>query len=215
MSITLRQDQRLVITQKQKLKLVASQQLRMFLKLLQKPHLELQEYIAQEMKENPVLEDTPIEEESAPKEKDQEVRPVQGDLTTTPSSPAIINQFDSQHFMEYYSRMRGDDGEGIRYTQDEPPLVETIVSGAESLADHLMWQLRLSEHTQKELEIGEYIIGNLNEEGYLVDTTPQEIARHFDVEPDIVERVRSRIMSFDPVGCGAMNMQESLIATSA
>ena len=213
MSIGLRQDQRLTITQKQELKLVASPQLRLFLKLLQKPQLELQEYIAQEMKENPVLEETPGDSDGPTKKEDalDEAPPVRT-LDANPLSPAMISQFDSQHFMEYYSRMRGENGQGVAYVQDEPPLVETIVSKGETLDDHLMWQLRLSDHTPDELKVGENIIGNLNRDGFLSDISIEDIARSLEVDPDTVEKTRQLIMGFDPVGCAAFNARESLIA---
>lgn len=211
MSIGLRQDQRLSITQKQELKLVASPQLRLFLKLLQKPQLDLREYIAQEMKENPVLEDATDGSEGAKKDGPlDESAPPARTLDANPMSPAMINQFDSQHFMEYYSRMRGDDGQRIRRTQDELPLVETIVSKGENLDDHLMWQLRLSDHSPKELEIGEYIIGNLNSDGFLSDLSLEDIAGEFETDMETVDVVRQQIMEFDPVGCAALNARESL-----
>lgn len=210
MSISLRQDQRLSIKQRQELKLVASPQLRLFLKLLQKPQLELQEYIAQEMKENPVLEDSSEENESTKKDGIQD-KAVAGTLDANPMSPAIINQFDSQHFMEYYSRMRGDENQGIRRKNDEPPIVETIVSKGETLDDHLMWQLRLSDNTPDEQEIGKYIIGNLDIDGFLSDITVEEIANTLETDIESVEKVRRQIMTFDPVGCAAHSVQESLV----
>ncbi len=256
MSIGLRQDQRLSITQKQELKLVASPQLRLFLKLLQKPQLELREYISQELKENPVLVEAEIgvqeplsskiketkeeikrlaEKKKALQEKTdkksakekklledrikksyehldrlQRERIKHEEAKESSGDNAIIAQFDSQHFMEYYSRMRGDEGNGVRHVENEPPLVETIVSKGESLADHLLWQLRLSDNTPQEMEIGQYIIGNLDANGYMSDLTTADVAATLEVDEDTVERVRRQIMEFDPVGCAATSARECL-----
>ncbi len=50
-----------------------------------------------------------------------------------------------------------------------------------SFADHLLWQLHLHALSDQEMEIGEYIIGNINKDGYLL-LTPDEVAADLGVE---------------------------------
>jgi len=61
------------------------------------------------------------------------------------------------------------------------------------------------------LEIAEYIIGNINEDGYLT-VSPEEIAAGLEEDLAKVEEVRSKIKMFDPPGCGSLTLKESLLA---
>lgn len=80
-----------------------------------------------------------------------------------------------------------------------------------TLAEHLLSQLRLAYSSDKELEIGELIIGSLNESGYL-ELSLEEIARIANVDISLVEGVQRKVQSFEPVGCGSSNARECLLA---
>lgn len=79
-----------------------------------------------------------------------------------------------------------------------------------SLYDHLMWQLRVSALEQKDREIGEFLIGNIDDNGYL-NTTVEETALRFDASTEQVEHVLGIIQTFDPTGVGARNLAECLL----
>ena len=72
-----------------------------------------------------------------------------------------------------------------------------------SFADHLLWQLHLHDLSDQEMEIGEYIIGNINKDGYLL-LTPDEVAADLGVERQCVEDVAEELCRFDPVGVAAL-----------
>ncbi|MBO0180838.1 hypothetical protein J0682_28120, partial [Vibrio parahaemolyticus] len=55
------------------------------------------------------------------------------------------------------------------------------------------------------------VIGNLNEEGRLTATV-EDIARLAGVDPEIAEQARQIVLSLDPVGCGALTVNECLLA---
>jgi RNA polymerase sigma-54 factor len=79
-----------------------------------------------------------------------------------------------------------------------------------SLTDYLVWQLRLSQFTDKELHIGEQIIGNLDQNGYLMATS-EEIAALEKVEPSFVEEVLKKVQEFDPPGIATRDLKECLL----
>jgi RNA polymerase sigma-54 factor len=79
-----------------------------------------------------------------------------------------------------------------------------------TLKEYLLSQLRVTIKNEKSLLIGEHIIYELNEDGYL-PITVEEIAKFFGEDTDIVKSVLKTIQGFDPVGVGARNLQECLL----
>ena len=107
------------------------------------------------------------------------------------------------------------------YNTSTPVLVETDpnrewpsydhrLTLPDTLQEHLIWQLRLSDMTDSEKEIGMFIIGNLNGDGYL-DASLEEIATMAEVSVEEVEQVLAKVQVFDPVGVAARNLQECLL----
>ena len=80
----------------------------------------------------------------------------------------------------------------------------------ETLTDHLLTQLRTSRLTEHEQLIGEYIIWNINNVGYLTIDVPT-IAENLEEEEETVEQVLGVIQQFDPPGIAARNLQECLL----
>jgi RNA polymerase sigma-54 factor len=79
-----------------------------------------------------------------------------------------------------------------------------------TLPEHLLSQLHMTNLSEKELVVGEYIIWNINEDGYL--TYPIElIAENLDVTLGEVEKVLHAIQHFDPMGIAARNLKECLL----
>jgi RNA polymerase sigma-54 factor len=73
-----------------------------------------------------------------------------------------------------------------------------------------MWQLRLSNFTKNEELIGTFIIGNIDEDGYL-RTTLADIAETSGIDESVVSDVLKRIQEFDPLGIGARDLKECLL----
>jgi RNA polymerase sigma-54 factor len=90
------------------------------------------------------------------------------------------------------------------------PSLEATLKEETSLSEYLLWQLSLAVHTDVEKQIGAYLIGNLDDSGYL-QCSAEEAAAVLEVAPEQVERVLAMVRSFDPPGVGACDLQECLM----
>lgn len=88
---------------------------------------------------------------------------------------------------------------------------ENRLSSKPTLAEHLLWQLQVSDFSSHERAAGEFIIGNLDADGYLKSITVEEIAQKTSLLPETVERALAKIQQFDPVGVGARDLVECLL----
>jgi RNA polymerase sigma-54 factor len=183
------------------------------LKLLQMPALELQQMLKQEIMENPLLEEIEefeetIEEEEKDKEKEPEAasESAQEEPDTKPDGgEAGEEQVDWE---EYFN----DGFELGRAAEEDQPeeFFEKVPVAKQSFTDQLMGQLRILTENEQTLAIGDYIIGSLDESGYLTCDL-EEIAHTFNVSLEDVDRVLELIQSFDPPGVGARNLRECLL----
>lgn len=89
--------------------------------------------------------------------------------------------------------------------------LENRMASRTTLTDHLLWQLYMSEFTELERTAGEFIIGNLNADGYLLGISIEEIAQKLNLRVETVEQALAKIQQFDPVGVGARNVVECLL----
>src|SRR2546425_1097482 len=157
-------------------KLILTPSLQQAIKLLPMSTLELSELLNQEMVENPMLEEVPTEElqpVEAAQEKQEEKPPQEKGDT-----------WDDQDY-EYFFGDYLDDGYRPRTPTEvkELPPIENTLSTSSSLSDHLLWQLSMQTDDPVLREIGEAIIGNLDDDGYLVATL-DEIASMGPWSPD-------------------------------
>ncbi len=176
----------LELTQTQKL--VMTPQLKQAITVLQLNALELDQYVKEQMESNPVLEVT--EEKNRPEkiDKNQDI-----------NWKEYIEDFDNR----YYSPSSYN-------PEQEEFSYENIISKEATLSEHLLFQLHLTSIEGKYHELGEFIINNLDENGYLtigIDT----IAKETKEEPHIIEGILQIIQTFDPSGVGARDLKESLL----
>lgn len=87
--------------------------------------------------------------------------------------------------------------------------MEEVVAGRSSLYEVLSRQLRLSSLEGEGLRIGEYLIGSIDDRGYL-QVSLEECAKDLGVDLASVEKVLGIIQEFDPTGVGARNLPECL-----
>jgi RNA polymerase sigma-54 factor len=98
----------------------------------------------------------------------------------------------------------------IEYKEDAPSF-EQFLSRSESLTEHLEWQLHLLQ-IDEEIEDAAYaIIGNLDSDGRL-NATDEEIAELCGSSIETVEQAREIVLKLEPVGCGARDVKECLLA---
>jgi RNA polymerase sigma-54 factor len=101
----------------------------------------------------------------------------------------------------------------IEYKEDAPSF-EQFLSAAPSLIEHLEWQLNLLRLDEYHEEAAFQIVGNLDEDGRL-NSTIEELAESCGCTTEVVERSRQVVMQLDPIGCGAFNVKECLLAQVA
>src|SRR6187455_1351598 len=185
-------------------KLILTPSLQQAIKLLPMSTLELSELLNQEMVENPMLEETPSEDlqqqqEAAPEKPEEKPAQEKGDT------------WDDQDY-EYFFGDYLDDGYRPRTPTEvkELPPIENTLSSSASLSDHLLWQLSMQTDDPVVREIGEAIIGNLDDDGTLVATV-EELASMGPWAIEEVERALSLVQGFDPVGVAARDLQECLL----
>lgn len=204
--------------QKQVQKLILAPALQQAIKLLPLTNLELIEIIDTELSENPMLE---VEEETTDLKAEGEKQPELEERGTTeeemPGTPENDGGLSSQQAeesedIESYFQQYFDDGFRA-YSQEvkKAPPLENLVSKSVSLWDHLNWQADLTFFDEKEKEVAQYIIGNINEDGYLI-TSVGEVAAATDVTVEEVERIRDKVKKFDPVGVACLTLSEALLA---
>ncbi len=192
-------------------KLVMTPQLQQAIKLLQLSRLEMSQLIQQEMLENPVLEELIHDderEELDPRGREEEALQA-GEAEDAPEAPEI-DVFD----MKWDSYIDDDAPAETGSFQDAPEeslSYEHTLSTAPTLADHLLWQLNLSSVDVLTRSLGEVIIGNIDDDGYLRDITVEDIFRQTGVAVENVEKALNAVQELDPPGVGARTLQECLL----
>ena len=187
-------------------KLILTPSLQLTIKLLPMTTLELQDVLTQEMAENPLLEEVPTEE-LQPAEPAAQSERTDGEPTSTSDKQDSWDDADYEYFFGDYL-----DGYRPRAPQEfkELPPIENTLSTSGSLAGHLTWQFSLQTDDDLIREIGSAIIGNLDDDGYLVASV-EEIAAMDDWLPSEVERVLRLVQGCDPIGVAARDLQECLL----
>ncbi len=148
---------------------------------------------------------------------------------------ASENGFDEQHNIDFegetddFSEVKSDAFEEIDYgrefqdyldpgykTQEieykeDAPSFEQFLSRSESLTEHLEWQVNLSQIDEETEDTAYAIIGNIDSDGRL-NATDEEIAEMCDCSIETVEKARQIVLKLEPVGCGARDVKECLLA---
>jgi len=178
-----------------KLKQTLAPQLIQSLKMLQMPILKLEQTLRHELVTNPLLEEI---EETDDKTADE------NELDESEQKEEEPIDWDDYLF---------DDDEGYKVREQRENREDSFESTAthqENLYDHLAEQLSFLKLTEKDHLIGEYIIGNINPDGYL-SISVAEMAAELSIEEDKIDKVLKMIQRFDPSGVGSRDLRESLI----
>ncbi len=189
--------------------LVMTPQLQMAIKLLQVSRMELVEMIQQELETNPTLE-----------EEVQEVDVEQSDepeVAKEPEAKEVTIEEKFEDFADWQNYMDEFNSTGrihMETEKKEAPDYEAFTASKTSLADHLRWQLLMTRPTEEEETIGSYIIGCIDEDGYL-DTSAEEIAGFAGTTAEKVESVLAVMQTFDPPGICSRDLKECLLRQAA
>jgi len=176
-------------------KLMMTPELRQAIAILQMSAMELSDVIAEEILENPILEiaekdgDGPdqVEQAELPREEKQ-----------------LDDYFD---WADYFSN--GMEKKSEHVVADEKTPFEVFLKNNISLHEHLELQLHLAVRDEISKKAGNYLLGCIDDNGYLCSTVA-EAALALGMNEQIVGQVLELIQTFDPLGVGARNLQECL-----
>jgi RNA polymerase sigma-54 factor len=129
-----------------------------------------------------------------------------GDAGPEPSDADKIADIDWQNYMEAYPQT----GLGSYRDDEDRPSIEATLTRRPTLTDHLNWQLQFASFEPDEKLAACWIIGNLDEDGYL-RATVEEIARQSGVPVPLVESALGKVQTFDPTGVAARDLRECLL----
>lgn len=202
-------NQSMMLTQDQRLQMVLAPQLRQSLEMLQLPILELRTLVQQEIEKNPTLEEVPtetptIEIEPGKSESDGEEKKELDFAEDFQVLAKLDDEWRSYFFQEEASRLyTPQDAEKRQYFLDSLPQQE-------SLQEHMLRQLSLSGLSPADHQIGELIIGSINEDGYLT-TTVESLSESAAMDAGHVSDILAVIQDFNPPGVAARDLRECLL----
>lgn len=172
---------------------LSPQQIQM-IKLLELPSLLLEQRIKQEIEENPVLEENQTSESESGEEQPKEI-----------SVEEYLKEDDTPAYKMRTNNYSKDDRQPTVY-----------ISGGRSLQEFLEEQLGYKELSAREMAIARYLVGSLDDDGYLrrdLLSVSDDIAFSvgLDLSVEELERVLGVVQELEPSGVGARNLQECLL----
>lgn len=209
--------------------LVMTPQLQQAIRLLQLSRLELIDEIRKELDANPVLADDDIDPRGRKGESDvprgeerlQTLDDRAREPLTQKADDKAVREIDWEQFLE--NRTLQQSLPATRGGFEELPPIEQNLTKAANLADHLRWQLQMSDFTDNEKAFAEVILGNLDENGFLdlkgverengektPDITLDELAEGVGMNPEDAPEVLRMMQEWDPVGVCSRDLRECL-----
>lgn len=163
------------------------------IKLLELPTLELEQRIKKELEENPVLDEGVDDEDRDDSEP--------GNLS--------LSDYSAEDQIPSYKLYTNNQGKDIKQEYN-------VFSVRESFHQSLISQLGFSEMDEHSKTIARYIIGSLDDDGYLrrdTESLADDIAFRQGIVTDQaeVERILAKIQEFEPAGIGARDLRECLL----
>jgi RNA polymerase sigma-54 factor len=178
------------------------------LQLLQMSTLELELEIKQQLELNPLLE-----EELDQEEEEEQAEQSEEGLKEEEELPQDLEEVNWDALLEDQFDAGGYNSERTEYDPnwevDREPQ-ENRITTIPPLLQRLQEQLSLSELSPEDRQVGEFIIGNIDERGYL-GCAVEELAADLGLEVEEVERVLRLIQTFEPPGVGARDLRECLM----
>ena len=193
------------LTIEQTQKLTMTPELIQAIQILQFNTQELENYVQEELMQNPVLEYDSAENKRD-KEREQEVS----------KTESLDNKEAEQDDFDLREKVKEAEYDDISYKQwehrktNEEPTFEQFVSKEETLEDYLLLQLTFSKLKDQDMKIGRYMVESIDENGYLTADL-KDVAKIYSVSEEHVEKILDVIQTFEPHGVGARCLAECLI----
>jgi RNA polymerase sigma-54 factor len=190
--------------QQKLLQKLSPQQIQM-IKLLEVPTLQIEQRIKKELEENPALEEG-AEEEEIPSETEED----QFEEKDKDQEEFTIDDYIEEDDIPDYRF------QAKNYSKDEEKRTEIPFSVGFSFHEHLETQLGLRNLTDKQKILGEYILGNIDDDGYLrreLINIVDDLAflQNVETTEDELEEVLKIIQDLEPAGVGARTLRECLL----
>ncbi|HBC77703.1 MAG TPA: RNA polymerase sigma-54 factor [Bacteroidales bacterium] len=192
--------------QQKLLQKLSPQQIQM-IKLLEVPTLQIEQRIKKELEENPALEEGPEEDEEL---RNEETEEEQFDEKDKDQEEFTLDDYiEDDEIPEY--RLQTNN-----YSKEDEKRNEIPFSVGSSFQEHLESQLSLRDLDEKQKILGEYILGNIDEDGYLrreLTNIVDDLAflQNVTTTEKELEEVLQIIQDLDPPGVGARTLRESLL----
>ncbi len=202
------------LSQRMRMDLKQSPQQVLLSSLLQLPALSLEQRIKMELEMNPLLELEAVQEEEIGQEQEaiEEMALLRKEVDTSEegeSKEETPTEEDNE--IDWDEILNDEDDFEFKIPRDNnAEEFERPEASESTLSDNLLAQLYMVSLTEIQYLIGENIIWNINNIGYL-SVPVEQIAENLDVSPDEVEDVLKIIHFFEPVGIGARSLQECLV----
>jgi RNA polymerase sigma-54 factor len=190
--------------QQKLLQKLSPQQIQM-IKLLEVPTLQIEQRIKKELEENPALEEGQEEEDIQSEEEEEQFEEPDKDQEEF----TIDDYIEDDEIPDYRLQAKN-------YSKDEDKRTEIPFSVGLSFHEHLESQLGLRDLTGKQKILGEYIIGNIDEDGYLrreLINIVDDLAflQNVETTESELEEVLKIIQDLEPAGVGARTLKECLL----
>ena len=200
---------RQVQTQAQQQVQTLSPQQILVVKLLELPTLELEERIHSELLDNPALEEGKEPSEDHEDHEDNFATDEDGEPNSDYGEDLSLGDYRTEDDIPDYKLQENNRSKGE--TPEEIPFSDNV-----SFYETLKEQLDMQNLTPEEKQLGEYLIGSLDDDGLLRKSTESlidELAIYQGIytSPEQLEHVLSIIQDFDPAGIGARSLQECLL----
>lgn len=178
-------------------------------KLLEATTVEMEDLVRKNMEENEALEESDNDDPLSSTSSDAGSDENESDAGQESADDLILGDYRSEDDIPDYRLQSNNYSKGEK--REEIPF-----SGGVSAIEGLLEQLKSRELTDEEMKIGEFLIGNLDEDGYLrvsLERLSDDLA--FSVGVDVstiqLQAMLEIIQDFDPAGIGARDLQESLL----
>ncbi len=179
------------------------------LQFLQAAAMELQSLVQQEIEINPVLEEATSDEPKTESENESGESEGESDNEDWDKQLEELRQKDEE-WREYFSQ---SSTQGSSYNPEAAERRQFLFDSqveAPHLSDHLSRQLGLATSHAETLRVGNEIIGNLDDAGFLKSPLV-EVAQSAQVDYSVAQAALSLIQTFDPVGVAARDLRECLL----
>ncbi len=203
-------------------RLVMTPSLQQAIKLLLLSRIDLEQTLNQEILANPMLEveaeedDIGVELPRADENREESTEATEEPALASdagevlPTEEESYGDIDVEAFFADYVAGSPTEGASSIGTDVRHDPIETMLAASSGLYDHLIWQLHLVDCSNEVTSVGEFIIGNLDENGF-VQVSDEEIAQATGADLATVQQGLSVVRSLDPPGIGARNTQESFL----